>query len=95
VENAVQHGIAPRKGGGCITIRAARDALSAGLRLGVADDGPGCDPAKLDAPDASGRHGIGLAALRKRFSLDYDGRARLQIHTAPGAGFRVDLWIPQ
>lgn len=95
VENAVQHGIAPRKGGGCITIRAARDALSAGLRLCVADDGPGCDPAKLDVPDASGRQGIGLAALRKRFSLDYAGQARLAIHTAPGAGFRVDLWIPQ
>jgi sensor histidine kinase YesM len=38
---------------------------------------------------------VGLAALRKRFALDYDGRARLRIHTAPGAGFRVDLFIPQ
>jgi len=38
---------------------------------------------------------VGLTALKKRFSLDYDGRARLRIHTAPGAGFRVDLFIPQ
>ena len=34
-------------------------------------------------------------ALRRRFALDYDGRARLRVHTQPGAGFRVDLWIPQ
>ena len=95
VENAVQHGVAPRKGGGCVTIRAARDRARQGLALSVADDGPGCEPASLDAPDANGRQGIGLAALRKRFSLDYGGRARLSIHTAPGAGFRVDLWIPQ
>jgi len=39
--------------------------------------------------------GIGLGALRRRFALDFDGRARMHIHTAPGAGFRVDLWIPQ
>jgi hypothetical protein len=38
---------------------------------------------------------VGLAALRRRFALDFDGRARMTIATAPQAGFRVDLWIPQ
>jgi len=94
VENSIIHGIAPRTQGGSIVISASRDAMTHGLNLSVRDDGQGCDPARLDASPTSQR-GIGLGALRRRFALDYEGRARLRIHTAPGAGFRVDLWIPQ
>lgn len=96
VENCIQHGVAPRPQGGSVRIAARRDALNDGLALTVQDDGPGCDPAALSAPPQPGaRRGIGLAALQRRFALDYEGRARLKIHSAPGAGFRVDLWIPQ
>jgi signal transduction histidine kinase len=94
VENAIQHGIAPRVDGGRVGIRSARNPADRGLELSVEDDGAGCEPARLDEP-APERSGIGLTALRRRFALDYDGRARLQIRTRPGAGFRVDLWIPQ
>jgi sensor histidine kinase YesM len=94
VENSILHAVAPRRGGGGVTITARRNALNQGLDLAVADDGPGCEPAALE-PKPGQRRGVGLAALRKRFALDYDGRARLRIHTAPGAGFRVDLFIPQ
>ena len=94
VENAIQHGIAPRVDGGRVGIRSARNAVDQGLELSVEDDGAGCEPARLDDP-APARSGIGLTALRRRFALDYDGRARLSIRTQPGAGFRVDLWIPQ
>ena len=94
VENAIQHGIAPRVDGGRVGIRSARNVLNQGLELSVEDDGAGCEPAKLDDPSPA-RSGIGLTALRRRFALDYEGRARLQIRTQPGAGFRVDLWIPQ
>ena len=94
VENAIQHGIAPRVDGGRVGIRSARNVMNQGLELSVEDDGAGCEPARLDDP-APERSGIGLTALRRRFALDYDGRARLQIRTQPGAGFRVDLWIPQ
>jgi len=94
VENAIQHGIAPRVDGGRVGIRSARNVLNQGLELSVEDDGAGCEPAKLDDPSPA-RSGIGLTALRRRFALDYEGRARLQIKTQPGAGFRVDLWIPQ
>ena len=92
VENSVQHGVAPRTQGGRISICSSRNALNQGLDLSVSDDGPGCDPVALDD---TARSGIGLAALKRRFALDYEGRARLRVHTAPGAGFRVDLWIPQ
>ncbi|MCH7341831.1 histidine kinase [Pelomonas sp. CA6] len=94
VENSILHAIAPRVEGGCVSISARRDSLNGGLALTVADDGPGCAPDQLDGPSVNGR-GVGLSALRRRFALDFDGRARLRIHTAPGAGFRVDLWIPQ
>lgn len=94
VENAILHAVAGRKGGGTVTISARRNGLNHGLDLAVADDGPGCDPAALE-PQPGQRRGVGLAALKKRFALDYDGQARLRIHTAPGAGFRVDLFIPQ
>jgi hypothetical protein len=95
VENSILHGVAPRVKGGSITIASGRSATSRGLELRVEDDGPGCDPARLEAEAAGEPRGIGLAALRRRFALDYEGRARLQVRTAPGAGFRVDLWIPQ
>lgn len=94
VENSILHAVAPRKGGGRVTISARRNALSHGLDLTVADDGPGCKPEALE-PSQGERRGVGLAALKKRFALDYNGQARLRIHTAPGAGFRVDLFIPQ
>ena len=95
VENSVLHGVAPKVRGGSITIAAKRNLMNKGLELRVEDDGPGCDPARV-APDAApAQRGIGLAALQRRFAIDYDGRARMHVHTAPGAGFRVDLWIPQ
>ncbi|MBC5764604.1 sensor histidine kinase [Ramlibacter albus] len=93
VENAIVHGVAPRKQGGRVGIVSERDAAEGVLHLCVQDDGAGCDPSKLDA--AEGRSGIGLSALRRRFALDFGGRARMSISTAPDAGFRVDLWIPQ
>jgi signal transduction histidine kinase len=95
VENSVLHGVAPRPRGGTISIRSRRDPPNQGLALSVEDDGPGCDPGALDDGTGSAARGVGLAALKRRFALDYDGRARLQVHTAPGRGFRVDLWIPQ
>jgi LytS/YehU family sensor histidine kinase len=91
VENSVVHAVAPRAQGGSIRIRSARDTKH-GLALTVEDDGPGCEPEKLYKDK---ERGIGLAALRQRFALDYEGRARLSVITAPGAGFRVELWIPQ
>lgn len=95
VENSILHAVAPRTQGGCVSISARRDALAEGLALTVQDDGPGCDPRQLAQPQPGARRGIGLSALQRRFALDFEGRARFKIHTAPGAGFRVDLWIPQ
>ncbi|MFG6467242.1 sensor histidine kinase [Roseateles sp. BYS87W] len=94
VENAILHAVALRKGGGTVTISGRRNLTNQGLELTVADDGPGCEPEAL-LPQPGQRRGVGLAALQKRFALDFNGQARMHIHTAPGAGFRVDLFIPQ
>ena len=90
VENAIQHGIAPRIDGGLVRIAAQQQADA--LHLTVADDGVGCDSG---TPGAGAGVGVGLNALRRRFALDYGGRARLAVHTAPGAGFRVEIWLPE
>lgn len=90
VENAVQHGLAPQVDGGELLIVAERQGEL--LRLLVRDDGAGCSWPPASA--SSGR-GVGLSALQRRFELDYEGRARLTVRTAVGAGFEVEVLIPQ
>jgi signal transduction histidine kinase len=62
------------------------------LRVRVSDDGAGC---VWPPPPSRAAPGVGLGALRRRFELDYDGRARLDVRSAPGAGFSVEILIPQ
>lgn len=93
VENSIVHGIAPRVQGGTVSIRTQRLADPPALGLQVADDGAGCAwPPPGPARDGGG---VGLGALRRRFELDFGGQARLQVRSAPGAGFAVDIVIPQ
>ena len=90
VENAVLHGLAPQLQGGELQIRAERAGTR--LRLVVRDDGAGCHwPPATATP---GR-GVGLSALQRRFELDYEGQARLEVRSVPGQGFEVEVLIPQ
>ena len=93
VENSILHGIAPQVAGGLVRIEARR-ADGPALQLRVSDDGAGCSWPPADPPSAPAS-GIGLRSLQRRFELDYDGRARLDVRSAPGAGFRVEILIPQ
>ncbi len=95
VENSIIHGIAPRIQGGTITVIAQRifkdnDRTQPLLKLVVSDDGAGCDLAL-----ASNAAGIAVKALSQRFSLDYGGRAQLVMLSAPNAGFKTEITIPQ
>lgn len=93
VENAIIHGIAPRAEPGTVQIEAERPNAAADLVVRVRDDGAGCAwPPPAPATGHTG--GIGLGALRRRFALDYGGRARLDIRSAPGQGFCVEIVIP-
>ena len=97
VENSVLHGIAPRLDGGTVQIRARRVAETEALSLRVSDDGAGCTwpPAEPVNAKAAAQSGVGLSALRRRFELDFGGRAEMSVRSAPGAGFQVDILIPQ
>jgi two-component system sensor histidine kinase AlgZ len=86
VENAVLHGIAPRREGGRLEIRAERRAQSVALR--VEDDGPG--------PGSSAHRGSGtaLADLRRRLQLLHGEAAGLEIGRSASGGFRVEITLP-
>jgi hypothetical protein len=89
VENAVIHGIAPQRGGGKLTIKAACDGGR--LRIEIADTGVG-----LDAPRSS-RHpssGLGLGITRERLSSLYDAQHTFALAANPGGGARAVIDIP-
>jgi signal transduction histidine kinase len=86
VENAIRHGIGPRRDGGTVRVSARRD--DGRVELLVSDDGLGADPSVVDA---SG--GTGLRTLRQRLALDDTLDGRVEVETAPGAGFRVRVSV--
>jgi sensor histidine kinase YesM len=65
VENALQHGIAPRRRAGRLDITAARNGDR--LRLAVCDDGPGVPPGFSIAA----QRGVGLRNTRERLHRLY------------------------
>lgn len=87
VENAIRHGIAPRRDGGTLrlTVRIEDDRLL----VQVADNGNGCH---ADAWSAA--RGVGLQAVRRQLHARFGGAARCDIDSAPGAGFIADLVLP-
>jgi len=95
VENSVLHGIAPQVQGGTVRIHAERVASPEALSLRVDDDGAGCTWPPAESKTAAKSGGVGLSALRRRFELDFGGRAKLSMTSAPGAGFQVHILIPQ
>ena len=86
VENAVEHGIAPRRAPGRIEVTATR--AESGLCLIVSDNGLGL------VNEAS--EGIGLSNIRTRLALLYGDRQRLVLQPAAGGGLvaRIDLPMP-
>jgi sensor histidine kinase YesM len=87
VENAVRHGLAPRRIGGVLRLGAqVRDSV---LILTVADDGCGADPAAWHrAP------GLGLQVVRRQLQVRFGDRAQFAVSTRPQAGFSVRVCIP-
>jgi signal transduction histidine kinase len=99
VENAVRYAVAPREGGGRVTITATR--AGGDLLVSVCDDGPG--PAALPAVGAEagarrGGQGVGLANTRERLREQYGAPAgggdRLTLGTAPGGGLCATIRVP-
>ncbi len=89
VENAVAHGIAPRKDGGALEIAAS---LADGrLVIEVADDGVGLPPG---GPAAVIREGHGLSNVQRRLEAFYAGGAVLELRAGERGGTVARLVVP-
>jgi len=84
VENAVKHGVEPKPGTGCITIRAR--AVDGALHVSVIDDGAGLQPG------IGG--GMGLANVRDQLVARYGTRAALRLTGAPDGGAQAEIRTP-
>lgn len=98
VENAILHGILPRRPGNRITIDATVENRM--LHILVSDNGKGmreeeCRALLENDPDDNRRFtGIGMRNVRERLRLYYGDRATFSIHTAPGEGTCIMLSLP-
>jgi len=96
VENAVQHGLANKPGGGTVTI-IAQDNGSEAL-ISVEDDGVGMDADLLldDLKDAhkSGAH-VGIGNINNRMRTVFGEDYALMVETAPDAGMKVTMRVPK
>lgn len=81
VENAIEHGLEPKIGGGHLAI--ASGCEGGGWWLRVDDDGLGL------AADASDN--VGLSNLRQRLQQHYAGRAHFQLSALPEGGTRAEI----
>ncbi len=86
VENAIEHGIAPRVEGGTIAISAS--VIDGRLHIEIRDDGVG-----LDSPTAEG-HGVGLSNVRKRLAQLYAGNHVFRLEPATPRGAVAVIEIP-
>jgi hypothetical protein len=88
VENAIQHGIAPRAAGGRVDVRVLREGDT--LQLIVSDDGLGAGSPR----DGGSRGGVGLGNTRARLQHLYGGRHEMRAEPGAGGGYVVSISIP-
>jgi signal transduction histidine kinase len=87
VENAVRHGLAPRREGG--TLRLVARVRGETLVVEVTDDGDGAPPeAWRRAP------GMGLKSVLRQLDACFGGAAQLGVTTRPQAGFSAVVRMP-
>ncbi len=84
VENAVKHGLEPKAEGGKLEISA--EVVDGQLAVHVQDSGRGF------MPDAEA--GVGLANIRERLRVLYNGRAELIISVPPSGGTCATIKVP-
>jgi len=84
VENAIKHGLAPKRGGGRIVVRAR--ARGDRLELEVSDDGIGLA--------AGAGTGVGLANTRARLRTRFNDDASFEIANREQGGVLARLALP-
>ncbi|MCG8615055.1 MAG: ATP-binding protein, partial [Desulfobacterales bacterium] len=84
-ENAVKHGLSPKKEGGSVRISIAHETDALDIR--VEDNGVGFDVEKMN-------RGFGLYSIQKRLELHYKGLASLNIESNAKDFTCVSIRIP-
>ena len=99
VENAFKHGICPKEEGGVVRIRISPLQEKGLLCIRILDNGMGIQPEQLQQlrtalsqPGERWEH-IGIYNVAARLRL-LDARSRLEIHSRPGRGTAVVLYLP-
>lgn len=86
-ENAINHGLEPKTGGGRIWITARKDLDGEGITVTVADDGIGFG-------GATSGTGIGLKNIRERLKLAYGNEANFAIVANFPEGVAASIHVP-
>ncbi len=89
VENAIKHGLEPKKAGGHIAVRAS--LLSGRLSINVDDTGKGMS----DTSEILDSKGFGLSQVRERLHTVFGPDATIEVQAQPGEGTQVRLSWPQ
>lgn len=91
VENAIKHGLAPRRENGVLEISVSRN--DGFLILSIADDGEGFSVDR-HGKVILGREGIGVKNVRERIEKMYDGKGQLVLTNRPHGGAVAEVHIP-
>lgn len=86
VENAIRHAVAPRAGGGRVTIEIREE--NGTLHLAVTDDGPAGEA-------RPGEAGLGHSLLAERLRRLFGERAQLSAQALATGGFRAEVVITE
>lgn len=94
VENSIKHGIAPKEGSGCITIRGRREDND--IVFQIIDDGIGIEAARAASEQGElvGLNGYGIQNVDERIRLAYGDPYGVQIESHPGVGTTVTVRVP-
>ena len=90
VENAVKHGVWPRREGG--TVRVSSEEKESAFVISIRDDGVGFDP-KNPPPPVLRSHGIGMKYAIERLKTMVNGEVKIE--SEPGKGTTVTITIPK
>ncbi|MFF0827775.1 ECF transporter S component [Brevibacillus sp. NPDC003359] len=98
VENAVKHGLLPKREGGTVVIRARRKEKQI-VELTVADNGVGMDgdpfePAIAERSKGRQLSGIGLANVKSRLQSIYGDPYGIVIESKSGSGTTCTIQLP-
>ncbi len=89
VENAIHHGIAPRRDGGTIRLSGAVD--DGHVRIAVDNPLPDTPPPRSSVDDG---HGHGQHSVRQRIAYHYGERGRLEVSQGEGR-YVVTVYLPR